>query len=38
MTKRELLKLLKKAGWELVREGKHEVWGKDDGLARSPLR
>ena len=29
MTKRELLKLLKKAGWELVREGKHEVWGKD---------
>ena len=29
MTKRELLKLLKKAGWELVREGKCEVWGKD---------
>ncbi len=29
MTKRELLKLLKKSGWKLLREGRHEVWGKD---------
>ena len=29
MTKRELLKTLKKAGWQFLREGCHEVWGKD---------
>lgn len=29
MTKRELEKLLRKNGWKLLREGKHEVWGKD---------
>jgi len=28
MTKRELVKLLKKAGWKYLREGRHEVWGK----------
>ncbi len=29
MTKRELLKLLKEAGWEYLREGRHEIWGKN---------
>lgn len=29
MTKTELTKILKKAGWKLIRQGKHEVWGKD---------
>lgn len=28
MTKRELLKTLKKAGWQFLREGRHEIWGK----------
>lgn len=29
MTKRELFKLLSDAGWQLLREGRHEIWGKD---------
>lgn len=28
MTKRELLKILKKSGWQFLREGRHEIWGK----------
>lgn len=29
MTKRELTRILKQNGWRLIRQGKHEVWGKD---------
>jgi predicted RNA binding protein YcfA (HicA-like mRNA interferase family) len=29
MTKKELLKILRKAGWKLEREGNHEIWSKD---------
>jgi predicted RNA binding protein YcfA (HicA-like mRNA interferase family) len=28
MTKKQLLKILKEAGFDKIREGKHEVWGK----------
>jgi len=28
MTKKELVKVLKQNGWKLVRQGKHEIWGK----------
>ena len=28
MTKRELLKILNQAGWQYLREGRHEIWGK----------
>ncbi len=30
MTKKELLKILRKAGWRLEREGKHEIWSKNE--------
>jgi len=29
MTKKDLLKILKKAGWKFEREGSHEIWSKD---------
>ncbi len=29
MTVREIKKILKENGWSKVREGRHEVWGKD---------
>lgn len=28
ITKRELIKILSKAGWQFCREGRHEVWEK----------
>jgi len=29
MTKRELLKILSQEGWQYLREGRHEIWGKN---------
>jgi predicted RNA binding protein YcfA (HicA-like mRNA interferase family) len=27
MTKIELIKILKEHGWQIMRQGKHEIWG-----------
>ena len=29
MKKTDLERILKAAGWEIVRQGNHEIWGKD---------
>jgi len=36
MKKRELLKILTQAGWKYLREGRHEIWVKDERPSPSP--
>jgi len=36
MTKKEILKILKKSGFKKVREGKHEIWKKDSVIIPIP--
>ncbi|MBT3368422.1 MAG: type II toxin-antitoxin system HicA family toxin [Nitrospina sp.] len=36
MTKKELLKILRKAGWRPEREGKHEIWSKSGKILPIP--